>query len=121
MVNNGVQWFNFKNMLPLLVPSASYLDPSSYTKDVTKGPRPPELKLSDEGKKEYPSFVWASGQHQIHAVVKLRKTREEAIANLQEKQQSEAEEMTVENTETEIEALLYLLYLSSRLSYYTLV
>ena len=52
--------------------------------------------------------MWASGQHRIHAVVKLCKTREEAIANLWEKQQSEAEdlEMTVENTETEIEALL---------------
>ena len=104
MVDNGVQWFNHKNMLPLLVPSASYLDTSSYTKDVTRGPRLPELKLSAEGTKEYPSFVWASGQHRIHAVVKLRKTREEAIAKLREQQQSEG--MIVENTESEIEALL---------------
>ena len=62
------------------------------------------------GKKSIPVSCgqWASGQHRIHAVVKLRKTREEAIANLREKLQSEAEdpEMTVENIETEIEALL---------------
>ena len=104
MVDNGVQWFNHKNMLPLLVPSASYLDMSSYTKDVTRGPQLLELKLSAEGEQEYPSFVWASGQHRIHAVLKLRKTREEAIAMLREQQQSEG--ISVENTESEIEALL---------------
>jgi hypothetical protein len=92
MVENGVLWFDHKNFLPLLVPTADYIDPSSYTKDITLGPNLPELKLSAKGREEYRKFIWASGQHRVQALVDYRKDLQANIDSLQTQQ--EAAELT---------------------------
>ena len=65
MVEHGVQWFNKEYLLPLLVPLSEYLDPESYTKDITLGPKLPELGLSAKGQAEYLQYVLTSGQHRV--------------------------------------------------------
>ena len=94
MVENGVQWFNKENLLPLLVPSTEFLQPDSYTTDITLGPKLPELLLSVEGKAKYPQYVCASGQHRVQALLEHRKALQEGIEELCT--QEKAENLTSE-------------------------
>lgn len=103
MVEHGVQWFNKEYLLPLLVPSKEYLDPESYTKDITLGPKLPELRLSPKGEAEYPQYVLASGQHRVHALVEHRQALREGIEEL--RTQEKAEKLTSEELPRITEAL----------------
>jgi hypothetical protein len=98
MVENGVQWFNKENFLPLLVPSTEYLELSSYTTDITLGPKLPELQLSAKGIKDYPQYVLASGQHRVQALVEHRQALLDAINEL--RTEAEEEKTTSEELAT---------------------
>jgi hypothetical protein len=89
MVEHGVQWFKQQYLLPLLVPSAEYLEPTSYTTDITVGPKLPELLLSAKGKAEYPKYIFASGQHRVHALVDHRQALEESFNQLHAQEKEE--------------------------------
>ena len=89
LVENGVQWFNHKNFLPLLVPTADFIEPSSYSKDITLGPNLPELKLSAKGSEEYRKYIWASGQHRVNALIDYHKDLRADIEKLQTRREAE--------------------------------
>ena len=89
LVENGVQWFNHENLLPLLVPTADYLEEASYTKDITLGPRLPELMLSGKGQTDYPNYIWASGQHRVQALFVYRQKLKDDIDRLMKQKDGE--------------------------------
>ena len=68
MEENGVQWYLKEALLPLVVKNTEYIDATSFTKDITMGPKLPTMKLTPAGVAKMKTYFMASGQHRLVAI-----------------------------------------------------
>jgi uncharacterized protein YdcH (DUF465 family) len=83
--DHGVIGFKTDNLVNVLVPSASCIEPGSLTNDINVID-PPPLTLTASGRRKMNYLEFLSGQHRIAAVALLHKTYRDEIDKLQKQQ-----------------------------------